>query len=422
MSPTGSQPVFRYVGNYDKTYIGYYNSQKEIQIISYDAVKNNFSKPVTLWSDWGYSSGGVLGDDHANPSIIVLSKQKKPQENGKILVAAAEHGYRLQTRKSMWPEDISSWGAPVSLTDSMATYARLIELNDGRIYLIVRFSHATSNARTTFFLYTSDDGGNTWPDSRLLVDTDDVKDSSSVYLSTIYDSVRNRVHFIFNIVTYDDPIKGVARYKNIYYANYDHTQGKWFNGQGLGIAHGFPLILTQSDLVYESKSEPTKEDWTYLSDIKLDLGGHPYLLSINDPGRGDLTVNTDNQDEEILRHQWSTQGWVTERVGRSARFSSYVNMATFDSHDTDIIYGFPPNKDGYGELTRFTRLQSGSWREEKLTHQTFGEHHARPFAVVDGGVDYPPSGLKLLWCLINENYGESPYTEWRSSIMALFER
>lgn len=422
MSPTGSQPVFRYVGNYDRTYIGYYSSHNEIQIMSYDAGSDHFSMPVTLWSDWGNSSGGVLGDDHANPSIIVLSNQKNSNENGKVLVAAAEHGYRLQTRKSTEAEDISTWEEPVSLLDNKATYARLIELSDGKVWLIVRQSHGNSNARATFFLFTSDDAGDSWVGPELIADTDDVKDSSALYLTTAYDGLRNRMHFMFNLAVYDDPVQGVARYKNIYYANYDHIQGKWFNAQESVISAGLPIIVSDSDLVYESNSDASEEDWTYLSDIKTDRDGHVYLLSNNDPDRGDLSINTDNRDEEILRHHWTNEGWKTERVGRSARFSSYTNMATFEYGNTDIIYGFPPNDKGYGDLARFKRLENGVWQEEKITVGTIGKHHARPFAVIDGGRDYPPSKLKLLWCLIDGNYGESPYTDWTSSIQALIEK
>lgn len=421
MSPTGSQPVFRYVGNYDRTYIGYYNSHNEIQIKSYDAESDKFSMPVTLWSDWGKSSGGVLGDDHANPSIIVLSNQRNNNENGKILVAAAEHGYRLQTRKSMGAEDISTWEKPVPLLDNKATYARLIELNDGKVWLIVRLSHGTSNSRATFFLFTSDDGGDNWSGPELIADTDDVKDSSAVYLTTTYDGLRNRIHFMFNLAVYDEPVQGVARYKNIYYANYDHIQGKWSSASGSIISSGLPLIISNSDLVYESNND-VPVAWTYLSDIKIDKDGHAYLLSINDPGRGDLSINTDNIDEEILRHNWTNEGWKTERVGRSARFSSYTNMATFENGNTDTVYGFPPNEKGYGELARFTRLGNGGWQEEQITVGTFGKHHARPFTVIDGGSNYPPSKLKLLWCLIDGNYGESPYTDWTSSIQALIEK
>jgi hypothetical protein len=419
MSPTGSQPVFRFVGNQDRTYIGYYNSLNEIQMLYYDSRSNKFSEPVTVWANWGYwHSSGIIGNDHANPSIIVLQNQTKIDENGKILVAAAEHFGRLEIKKSINPEDVSKWTTPISLIEKEATYARLIELNDGTIWAIVRLSRPNVNAVATFFVFLSNDSGESWTSPKLIVDTDDKEKPSSIYITTFYDAIRGYIHFMFNTVVYNDPVSGKHRYQNIYYARYDHTKNIWYNARGDLISNGMPLILNDADVVYETDNTPGGEDWTYLSDLKIDKYGSPFLLSINDCNLGDVSSwsRGDIRNIEILRHNWSRQHWVTEIVGVSARFN-YVNMATFEYKNPDVVYAFPPNKHGYGELTRYSRNIIGKWTLAMITQNTVGVHHARPFAVIGGQGN---SALKLLWSVIDEDYLGSPYTDWNSQICGLF--
>ncbi len=415
MSPTGSQPVYRYIGKYDRVYFGYYNSLNEIKINYYDNNDRKIGMPVTLWSDWGLSSDGFLGDDHANPSIIVLANQKDSNQNGRILVASAEHGNRLQVRKSSFTESLVMWSQPILILDSKATYARLIELKDGTIWLISRLSRFNSNARATFFYTVSKDSGETWSEQKLLVDTNGVSGASSVYLSSYYERLSNRIHFVFNIAEYNNPVDGVSRYKDIYYANIDPQTDTWYNARSKVIGSS-TLMISESDLVYKS-SDSFPVEWTYLSDIKIYFNKNPYIyiVSINDPGRGDATYGDDNVDEEILRHHWDGTEWITNRVGRSARFSSYVNMATLDYLDADRIYGFTPNQNGYGRLTEF-HMKRGIWSSKILSDSSDAHHEARIFSVIDAEPNYPTSKAAIFFNVIVPPYGESPYTEWTSRV------
>ena len=418
MSPTGSQPAYRYIGRYDRVYIGYFNSLNEIQILTYDRDANEFSPPVTLWQDWGSRCNGMLGDDHANPAIVVLAHQNDPEEKRKIVVASAEHGCRLDVVKSVNQEDIEQWHEPIQLMNEKATYARLIELNDGTLWLIVRQSWADSNARATFFYFVSNDSGASWSGPNILVDTDDLRDASSIYLTSYQDRSNSRIHFMFNKVVYDDPVKGVHRYQDVYYAAYDYISDLWLGASGATLASSTPLILSRADPVYLTDSTPQEEDWTYLSDIKVDAEGAPFLLSLNNIGLGFVSRQLSCKEAQIIRHSFVGGQWVNEVVGLSAIFN-YTNMATFDQDDVGVVYGFEQNQYCYGELTRYRIGCDSEWCGERLTANTQGKSHARPFAVIDADDGYPRSRLRVLWSMIDENYPGSPYTEWESSIFAL---
>jgi len=214
MSPSGSYPI---VTSGNKTFFGYYTSQNNIEIRYYDNVKHVVSNPVILWRNWGYtSSGDVLGDDHANPSIIVLSYQlgENAIHNGKLVVAAAEHGAgqaghgRLQVRRSVYPLSIGLWEPPIELRDTRATYARLVETADGTLYLFCRLSRVAPNSRATFYYWTSTDAGESWSLPQLLVDADEGTDDA-VYITVSPSSRHDVLHVGVNRVDYDNPTEGV---------------------------------------------------------------------------------------------------------------------------------------------------------------------------------------------------------------------
>ena len=328
MSPSGSHPITKYKGRFNRTYFGYYSSNHEIIIRWFNNDNSTLSEPKVLWKDWGYNSAGdKLGDDHANPSIIVLRNQQGEyaMHNGKLLVAVAEHCAskekrgRLEVKRGLSSESIDRWTQPVSLKNSRATYARLVEMAAGRIFLFCRLHRVAPNSRATFFFWQSDDAGNTWTEGKLLIDANPYTDDA-IYITVDVDEDHRILHIAANRLDYDNPSKGVWRYRDIYYLQYRSNTKTWHlvNSRSLGDP---PFSLGELDTVYVSESEPGSEDWTYISDIK-GTSSQPHIVSITDLGRGSADALDGNRPINIYYHTFRDGTWQTEKVGESSRGKS----------------------------------------------------------------------------------------------------
>jgi hypothetical protein len=364
----------------------------------WDEDGNFVSNAVALWHQWGKSSSGfVIGDDHANPSIIVLKHQKGEYEknNGKLLVAAAEHGWRLEIKKSVFTENITAWEPSVRIVDKGATYARLVELSDGQILLFARMSNSAPNSRATYYYWVSDDSGQTWSEPKLLIDSD-MGTKDAIYLELVTNSENNEIHFMFNIVKYNDLQSGKNRYQDIYYIYYDLKDDKWKKRNSDVV--DLPLTPSKIDYVYKSNVD----DWTYLSDIKIDNNGIPRLLSITD-------INRFEYEEITVNEHYFNDKWVTDTISYTGRFN-YVNMASYDGNNTNMIYTFPEDSNGNSQM-EIWRKKDGKWSKYvQITNDDYG-HHARPVSIVGS-----ESSLRVLWNYITM-YEGSPYTNWKSMIM-----
>ncbi len=411
-SPSGSFPLFNFSGNHNRLYFGYYNSKNEIIIRYWDERLRTFCKPVVLWRDWGKSSSGMLlGDDHANPSIIVLRHQKKhnAEMNGRLLVASAEHGWRLETRRSAFEEAIEKWEPPVGVLERGATYSRLVELVDGRILLFARISNSGSNSRATFYFWESFDAGSSWDGPSLLVDSDEGSDDA-IYIDVAPNFSSDSLHFIFNFVKYNNPIKGIHRYVNIYYVRYDVLSDTWLKANGHETS--LPLYPATMDLVYET----AESDWTYLSDIKVDSKNRPYILSCND-------VSWQKNPSVLLQEHYLNDGvWVTDVISVNDRFiysgeSSYqgpwyANMASYDGNCFSTLYTSVRNEDGIGQLEVWMKTDR-EWTKSKAVTKDLHRNNSRPFSVRNKN-----GSIVVLWNFITM-YDGSPFTEWKSEIRGL---
>ncbi len=417
MSPSGSYPAYRYKGTFDRTYFGYYSSNHCISLAYWNHSQNQPGNPVILWEDWGWNSGGtLLGDDHANPSVIVLEKQVGGhiEHNGKLLVAAAEHGSdktgkgRLELRRSKLPESIDSWENTISLRSTKATYPRLMELADGRIWLLCRLQRFVANATNTFYFWESIDAGTTWSEPKLLVDINPGT-HESIYVTVNKNAAGSKLHFTFNSYIYDNPSPGLRRYKNIYYICYDVPLDQWEKSDGQIVSQ--PLTLDKLDVVYQSDDTPGLEDWTYLSDIKVDARGNPVLVSINSQDRGSRDRFDPNIKDFVLYHFRQDGEWRTETVCETARFF-YPNMATLHGKYLNMVFASPPDENGYGkDLVGFVR-KGDTWEQYMIikSPETVDGHSARPFYALNSQDE-----SLIFWNFITY-YEGSPYVNWTSSI------
>ena len=389
----------------------------------FDNNNSILSEPKVLWENWGYNSAGnELGDDHANPSIIILKNQKGDytKHNGKILVAAAEHGSgrmkrgRLEVMRGLFPEAIDRWEQPVSLRDTRATYARIIEMDNGTLFLFCRLSRVAPNSRATFFFWKSYDAGDTWTEGEPLIDAAQGTDDA-IYITVDTDKKCRNLHVAANRVDYNNPSEGVSRYRDIYYLQYRSKTRTWHhaNGELLGDP---PFYLDELDKVYESESNTGSEDWTYVSDIKV-TSTQPHIVSITDHDCMSADVLSNPRSVNIYYHTFRDESWHTEKVGESSRGKSvgfhYPTMATIISLYPISILGFI--KSGKGSIPVCYIRQGSKWIfDDKFPRLSNPKGvHARPFTT-----GFKDTGLVAIWSRITEYHG-TPYTKWVSDVIGL---
>ena len=132
----------------------------------------------------------------------------------------------------------------------------------------------------------------------------------------------------------------------------------------------------------------------------------PYLLSCNDPDVG----TGEKGPTDVIRHHYDSimNEWITEKVGKTARFF-YTNLAAIDGDDMDVIYSFPPDENGFGQLVKYRKVNN-EWVVDKQITEGGRGHHARPYFVENGS-----ESLRLLWSYITLYDG---YNDWESKILS----
>lgn len=419
-------PAVRYVGAHDRTYIGYYASTGAgdgwVGVKCWDENSKTLSQETMVWDNWGYD-GGVPGDDHACPSLIVLRHQTGDNaiRNGRILIAAAEHGSRtegkgrLETRRSSNPEDISSWESVVGIRTSRATYALLAEVSGGTIFLFTRLSHMPASGEFSWYYYTSTDAGDTWQGPELFFKSEW---PALNYVMLDINSDGSEIHFILNRAKRDDPEDGFWRYRDVFYI-YCDSYGTWRTADGT--ARSLPLDFSDADhtpdLVYESDATPGEEDWTWLWDIRVDSNDEPYLLSVNQPDMGSWyrrALGKCNCAGDVLRHSYSDGSWQTETVCKTGIFGDgyyYPAGAVLDERDMNTVYAAAFVDGGFTEIQKWQKVENNWKKTEDITQSSNGDN-IRPMLVRNAGEHF-----KLLWSYV-ERYQGYKSGEWESMILA----
>lgn len=405
MSPSGSLPAFHYKGDYDKTYISYYNSNAEIKIITFDEKTHIISKPVTLFRSWG------SGDDHAGPAILVLSHQSGQNSihNGKILVASSEifDDPSMKVIRSANPEDINKWETPITF-DKNGLYPSLFEMNDGTIFLFYMKRDIPEKGDRAQCYKISIDGGITWSERKILFLPND---SWIIYGAYASNPENNQIHAMFNLAKFIPEFD--SWYKDIYYAYYDHKTGAW--KQANGEEYSLPITIPKAELVYKTDSTKGKEDHTWLSDLRVDSSDHPLLLSITNVDystTGHTPGINPNFRGIVQLHTYVGGKWENEIISDngSGQFGSYAYpaMAVFDSMDLNIVYLTPYNAYNKTDIEVWHKNDFGWYRLQILTTNKTG-YSFRPQTVRNG------NGLKILWCYTT-NYQHHRGGNWSSKI------
>ena len=408
-SPDRPNGAVRYEGIYDRTYFGYYTSASKVFIGYWDEDMKKLSDPVELWNgSWGkrifdgsWARYSGTPDDHCSPAVHVV---EHGENTGKILVACAEHGGKLETRLSISPEDISAWESPVLVENDGATYAKMVGLNDGTIFLFYRISVQNSSDEGNHFharnyFRTSSDGGRSWSSPTLFTQFGWNEFDTREY--TMVTNGGDEIHAIINVAWRADDENGIMRHSNIYYAYTDDAGANWKKRDGIPIQ--LPISEENADLVYITSTDPDHR--THSWDIVMD-NGEPHLLSCD----RDIITSTCT----VLHHYWS-DCWRTETVCSTDQFGTYAYMAcaVFADCDATKVYGCVP-VGGAIELQMWE--YTNFWEKtEDITEASGGEghDHFRPMTVRNGG-----GSLQVLWCYTEKyTYYMGP-DAWESCIFA----
>ena len=408
-SPDRPNGAVRYEGMYDRTYFGYYTSASKVFIRYWDEDIKKLSEPVELWNgSWGqrifegsWARYSGTPDDHCSPAVHVV---EHGNNTGKILVACAEHGVRLETRLSVLPEDISAWEPALTVENEGATYAKLVELSDGTIFLFYRITIFNSDDEGNHFhaqnyFRTSSDGGRAWSLPTVFTQFGWSEFDTREY--TMVTSSNDEIHAIINVAWRVDGESGIMRHRNIYYAYTDDAGATWEKRDGTPIQ--LPISEDNADLVYTTSIDPDHR--THSWDIVLD-DGEPHLLSCD----RDIPTTACT----VFHHYWS-DGWQTETVCITDRFGSYDYMAgaVFADCDANKVYACVP-VDGAIELQMWE--YANCWEKtEDITAASGGEghDHFRTMAVRNGD-----GSLQVLWCYTEKyTYYMGP-DAWESCIFA----
>lgn len=415
-SPSNSRPVSLIKDGNEKILVGYYSSDNTIRISLVEPETHATVKTKILFKEWGWNASGTkIGDDHANPSIVVLQYQKNEKENGKVVVVAAEHGAPLEGKgrlyivRSARPLQIEDWDPEIPIVESYATYPRLIEVSNGELFLFCRLSgRKAPNSRTSFALWISQDGGRNWSNPVFIVDSGSQSDDT-VYSFFHYDSFSDRIHIVFNRLAYDDPTEGVWRYQDIYYAYFDVKTNTWCTIDGS--THTLPLMLDKMEPLYRTDDTEGKEDWTFVSDIVSDSDGDPVIVSLESIDRGSEVPGNIGQNTIVQYHELSSSGWKTTKIANSDSFW-YPSMAAIDPYrPTDVLF-FEGGLDTGSSLVIASRINDNYWFKKNLYSDNLYKL-ARPFVITQ------KNGYRHVFFNRIEKYSGSPYIDWMSKIISI---
>jgi len=205
-----------------KVVIAYQGPNQDIYVVAYDAVNKTVEGPYFV------ADNPLTNDNHGAPAIWV-------DPEGYYHIVYGAHATALKHVKSAEPYNISLWVQMSDITAS-ATYPQVIWFNN-TLYLFYR-----AGGHTADWVYrTSTDGGNTWSNETVLIDSDSV----NVWYVTFRKGRDGRIHVAWvwkdesNLLGTNEP-EYWQRY-NLYYMYLDFD-GVWKNITG----HPVQLPITKS--------------------------------------------------------------------------------------------------------------------------------------------------------------------------------
>ena len=341
----------RFVGQHDRTYIVLGDNVCDPVIAHFDHRSRQWSRPVR------FGATEVKDDAHGLPAIVV-------NKEGYIHAVYGAHGTKMYATRSSQPEEIDAWAPPV-LASSRGTYSTVFFAGD-TLCLFLREQGGQWGFKT------SQDGGRTWSDLRVVCR--DFPDPAGSFYPVVWIGAERpapRLHmfwmFYYRRNTWED----------MYYAWSDDLGKTWRKASGAPI--GQEILYGQGDLVYRGDTH----GWQH--QVVMDPCGRPGLLF----GTGGLPVVEKN---DLLFAYWTGQEWRTSKICPLA--SRYCSGAVvIKGRDHYRAYVANGRWNG-GEIAEFETVDGGrDWERLRDITSNSPEPNAFP-AVVENGF----TELQIIWC------------------------
>ncbi|KRE67429.1 hypothetical protein ASL11_18950 [Paenibacillus sp. Soil750] len=271
----------RYVGQHDRTYVGWLTKHGHVMIGAYDH------------RDWSVNSvmikPSLQQDDHANPSLYF------PADGRAIIYYSAHNGKTMYYRQMETAEDIASFGAEQELPENTSgmhgyTYPNPIYLHqEQKQYLFWR----GGNFKPNFSSLPDKEG--MWSEARTLI----MGDGARPYVKYASNG-EDTIWFAFT-----DGHPNIETHNSIYCACIQDGNLSHADGSTIKPLSDLPMLPSEADVVFDGILHDTK---AWIWDIAVDEGGRPVIV---------YAVFHANTDHRYWYSYWNDDAWENHEMTAS---------------------------------------------------------------------------------------------------------
>ncbi|WP_171638528.1 BNR-4 repeat-containing protein [Paenibacillus plantarum] len=268
----------RYVGQQDRTYVGWLTKQGHVMIGTYDhrdgSVNSVMIKPT------------LQKDDHANPSLYI------PTDGRAIIYYSAHNGKTMYYRQMETAEDISSFSAEQELPENTSgmhgyTYPNPIHLpQEQKQYVFWR----GGNFKPNFSSLPDKEG--TWSEPQTLI----MGEGARPYVKYASNG-KDTIWFAFT-----DGHPNIEPHNSIYCACIQDGNLSHADGSTIKPLSDLPMLPREADVVFDGNLHDTK---AWIWDIAVDAQGHPAIV---------YAVFHANTDHRYWYSYWNGDSWESHEM------------------------------------------------------------------------------------------------------------
>lgn len=311
----------------------YYNGKVYVvwQGPGHDPYISTFTVATGAWATPVQVGTNPLSNDHHGaPAVIV-------DNSGYIHVFFGNHVGAFEYCKSTNPEDISAWTLQTDV-GSNETYANLVKIDDGTIYLFHRSGADDHAYRTSASTFTTEN---------VFLDFDT---GYTAYTSQfVLDSANDRIHFAFYIWNGSQRV-------NIYHAYLNLSDGHVYSMAGTDMGTAMTRAEANSNCgVVNSGSNSVQTP-----SLALDSSGNPHIIYSIDHGDGTY---------DWSYTAWNGSAWTSPVVIVNTK--KYTNWGDLYFSGASTIEAYlPVSTGGFGTSMEHWRRSGGTWSKIRTVLDT----------------------------------------------------